>query len=107
MCSAEPDKSYDNPPTHAFDPNIILALRFSYYYIASEGSVNTLYGAASRFPASGSIVLRIMKDRVRHESGLMSAGQCQTESVAQAEAWSPLPANQGRVQRARIEFIRG
>jgi hypothetical protein len=44
ICSAEPDKSYNNPPTHTFDPNSILALRFYYYYIASEGSVNTIYG---------------------------------------------------------------
>jgi hypothetical protein len=43
MCSAEPDKSYNNPPTHTFGPNLMLALRFYDYYIASEGSVNTLY----------------------------------------------------------------
>jgi hypothetical protein len=107
MCSAEPGKSYDNPPTHSFDRRPVSALQFHYHYIASEGSVNTLYGAASRFPASGSTVLRKMKDRACHESGVMSAGQCQTESVARTEAWSPLPADHYRVQRARREFIRG
>jgi hypothetical protein len=41
MCSGEHDESYDNALTHTFDPNSILALQFYYYYIVSEGSVNT------------------------------------------------------------------
>jgi hypothetical protein len=42
MCSAERDENYDNPLTQPLDPNPILALQF-YYYITSEGSVNTLF----------------------------------------------------------------
>jgi len=41
ICSAEHDENYDNPLTHTLDPNPILALQFYYYYITSEGSVNT------------------------------------------------------------------
>jgi hypothetical protein len=41
MHSAEHDENYNNPLTHILDPNPILALQFYYYYIASEGSVNT------------------------------------------------------------------
>ena len=41
MCSVERVESYDNSLTYTFNPNSILALQFYYYYIASEGSVNT------------------------------------------------------------------
>jgi hypothetical protein len=41
MHPAEHDENYNNPLTHTLEPNPILALQFYYYYITSEGSVNT------------------------------------------------------------------
>lgn len=43
MHSAEHDENYNNPLTHTLDSNAILALQFYYYYITSEGSVNTSF----------------------------------------------------------------
>jgi hypothetical protein len=46
MFPLEPDKGYESPTMHTLDPNPILALQFHYYYIAGEGSVNTLYSSS-------------------------------------------------------------